>query len=418
MATTRRPASQAPTEPVASGTAPTLDEEVELPVVVDTTGAAWALPACRALAVAGQAGDVLVEAPALTGPEAEASALEARRIAAARGPGAHVVRLPGQVPSDQQGAAAEPRSLSGWAMAEELLGIDLAGDGTVDTLMPGSGMPGSGTTTLPYADPPATTGHAVEARVGAPAAAPDALLLHVRPPAGPGVRVISHAAPGDAVGSGVVLRVVAHGRDRATALSRLQHALADCAVVVEDAESNRCAILEAVASYRTGAHSRRDPEPDPLAVLVSAVRASDQERDTQRAAFHARAARGRPEPVAAAGVATTLTYHGQQYALRVFQTGPRRYSVDTGDAVVELSVERANDFEWSAMPRYSSPRSAAAAAISSRVARPSEAVVWLWKVPRRFSSSTRRGRSPCSAAASSPRFSRSSGGTGSRPSAR
>ena len=38
--------------------------------------------------------------------------------------------------------------------------------------------------------------------------------------------------------------------------------------------------------------------------------------------------------------------------------------------------------------------------------------MWLWKVPRRFSSSTRRGRSPSSAASISPRFSRSSGGIG------
>ncbi len=52
-----------------------------------------------------------------------------------------------------------------------------------------------------------------------------------------------------------------------------------------------------------------------MAVLVSAVRASDSQRETQRAAFHARAARGRPEPVDASGVSTSLNYDGQQYAL-------------------------------------------------------------------------------------------------------
>ena len=42
--------------------------------------------------------------------------------------------------------------------------------------------------------------------------------------------------------------------------------------------------------------------------------------------------------------------------------------------------------EWSVMARYSSPRSRAAAAICSAVWRPSEAVVWLCRSPRRSSS--------------------------------
>lgn len=332
MASTHRPSTADPTAPV------------EFPVLVDASGAAWVLPPFHALDVDGQARGALLEAPARTRPDAEEMGLDARRIATSRGPGAHHVRLPGDLAADAAEArdapedASEPWPPSGWAMAEELLGIDLAAGGAGD----GSAAPA----TLPSADPPHADGHVVEARVAAPAAAPDARLLHLRAPTGPGVRVVAPAIPGDVVGAGVVLRVLAHGRDRATALARLHHALSDCAVVVEGAESNRCALIAAVDEHRTGERSRRTGVPDPLAVLVSAVRASDQERETQRTAFHARAARGRPEPVLAAGVATTLVYHGQQYALRVFQTAPHTYSIDTGDAVVDVASERANAFEW------------------------------------------------------------------------
>ena len=150
------------------------------------------------------------------------------------------------------------------------------------------------------------------------------------------------------VGSGVVLRIVAHGRDRATALARLRHALSTCAVVVDELPPPTApTLLAAVAARSPTGHGSLDAsESDPLAVLVSAVRASDSQRETQRAAFHARAARGRPEPVDASGVSTSLNYDGQQYALTVFQTGPHTYRIDSGDAVAEVAIDRANDFEW------------------------------------------------------------------------
>ncbi len=195
-------------------------------------------------------------------------------------------------------------------------------------------------------EPPAASGHAVEARLFAADAPDGAPVLYLRPPQGPGIRVVERAAVGAAIGSGVALRIVAHGRDRATALTRLRHALEACAVVVAGSACNRTALLAAVAAEIDGTPATSRPQSDPVAVLVSAVRASDSQRETQRAAFHARAARGRPEPVDASGVSTTLTYDGQQYALRVFQTGPHTYRIDSGDAVAEVAIDRENDFEW------------------------------------------------------------------------
>ena len=271
----------------------------------------------------------LIESPALDAACADVAAQAAREVALTRGPGRHDIALsvtvdpaPAATPDDQSTGAP----LGGWALAEELLAVDLS--------------------QLGGGEPPAPSGHAIEARLFAADAPEGAPVLHLRPPQGPGVRVVERAEVGAAVGSGVVLRIVAHGHDRATALARLRHALTDCAVVVANCATNRPALLAAVAAEIADGAGRSRPESDPVAVLVSAVRASDSQRETQRAAFHARAARGRPEPVDASGVSTSLNYDGQQYALTVFQTGPHTYRIDSGDAVAEVGIDRSNDFEW------------------------------------------------------------------------
>ena len=302
--------------------------KVEVPVLVDTTGQAWAFPACREVTGAGLVPGSLIEGPALDAASAEVAAQAARADAATRGPGRHDVAL--AITQDPAPAAAldqeSPARLGGWALAEELLAADL--------------------TDLGDAQPPASSGHAIEAHLLAADAPEGAPMLHVRLPQGPGIRIVECAEVGAAVGSSVALRIVAHGRDRATALARMRHALSDCALVVANSASNRSELLAAVSAEMGDAPARVRPESDPLAVLVSAVRASDSQRETARAAFHARAERGRPEPVDASGVTTSLDYHGQQYALKVFQTGPHTYRVDSGDAVAEVAIDRANDYEW------------------------------------------------------------------------
>jgi acetyl-CoA/propionyl-CoA carboxylase biotin carboxyl carrier protein len=83
------------------------------------------------------------------------------------------------------------------------------------------------------------TGHAVEARVYAEDPARDFLptggtALLVREPAGPGVRVDSGLVEGVDTGSAydpMLAKVIAHGPDRATALARLDRALAGTAVL-------------------------------------------------------------------------------------------------------------------------------------------------------------------------------------------
>jgi acetyl-CoA carboxylase carboxyltransferase component/biotin carboxyl carrier protein len=296
---------------------------VEVPVLVRASGLAWAMPVCRAVTGAGLTPGALVEGPALDPDLAAAASAMALDSARNLGPGRQTIAVALAAGTATVDDDAEP--LDGWVLAEELLGVDLS--------------------ELGDAGAPAAAGHAVEARISAAEAPADAHLLYLRAPHGPGVRVVESMQVGAVVGSEVVLRIVAHGHDRTIALTRLRRALADCAVVVEGSPTNRPELLATVAAELHDA-SARPANSDPVALLVAAVRASDSERDTQRAAFHARAARGRPEPVDAAGVSTNLNYNGQQYRLRVFQTGPHTYRIDSGEAVAEIAITRSNDFEW------------------------------------------------------------------------
>ncbi|GAA1856580.1 acetyl/propionyl/methylcrotonyl-CoA carboxylase subunit alpha [Myceligenerans crystallogenes] len=143
---------------------------------------------------------------------------------------------------------------------------------------------------LPLAQDDVTlTGHAVEARLYAETPArgflPDTgTVLAYREPAGPGVRVDSGIAERSVVGGDydpMLAKIVAHGPDRATALARLDRALAGTVVLGVGTNLNWLRILVAdddVAAGRldTGLIERlpapEDPAPEP-ADLRAAARA-------------------------------------------------------------------------------------------------------------------------------------------------
>ncbi len=336
---------------------------VEVPVLADRLGGVWVLPGCRALTP----GRDLIESVVLDEQQRTAVASAAQSAAAAgRGTQASTWAL---------GAGAEPvathNELDGWALAAQLAGVDLGVDPSIgarmDRTRPAPAMPTgypSGDSTA--VDSTAAGCHALEGRLRAHGAAPGARLLHLRLPHGPGIAVVEASEVGSAVGSGVVLRIVAEGVDRTAAQARLRRALTECAVVIDGAPANRCALLgvltpttaaatsavetdvDTVGFDDTGAQAApaRPTVTDPVALLVAAVCASDTQRAIQRAAFHARAARGRPEPVTANGVRVTLENLGNRYGLVVHQSGPHTYRIDAGDQVAELVVRRENPYEW------------------------------------------------------------------------
>ena len=73
------------------------------------------------------------------------------------------------------------------------------------------------------------------------------------------------------------------------------------------------------------------PPPDPVALLSAAVEAYDADHAAGQAAFHAGAARGRPELPGEGGTRVQLRYRGVSYHLDVYRTGPGTYRVKHGD---------------------------------------------------------------------------------------
>jgi acetyl/propionyl-CoA carboxylase alpha subunit/acetyl-CoA carboxylase carboxyltransferase component len=219
--------------------------------------------------------------------------------------------------------------------------------------------------------PPPVRGHAVEARLCAEdpesgfRPAPGRIVL-LRPPAGPGIRVDGGIAEGDVVAAdfdSMIAKVVAWGRDREEAIARLRRALAQSVVVVEGGTTNRSFLLSLLGreEVRTGQFDNRWldritaagghlPAPDPVALLQAAVHAYDADQRATEVAFHAAAARGRPEMPEQAGHRVRLRYRGRAYQLGVHRTGPDSYQVDVdgpaGGRLVDLRVDRWSDHEF------------------------------------------------------------------------
>jgi acetyl/propionyl-CoA carboxylase alpha subunit/acetyl-CoA carboxylase carboxyltransferase component len=216
-------------------------------------------------------------------------------------------------------------------------------------------------------DPPAATGHAIEARLNAEdpdngfVAAPG----HVRwfrPPAGPGVRVDTGVTEGDEIAAefdSMIAKVLAWGRDRDEARARLARALEQTQVIVEGGRTNKAFLLALLrhpdvvtGHYDVGWLDAEDrlrellePRHADVALVSAAVEAYDAEHALARSSFYAEVARGRPGPPAEIGRRVEFRYRGQPYALRVYQVGPASYRLATGRGVVDVEVERLGDVE-------------------------------------------------------------------------
>ncbi len=214
--------------------------------------------------------------------------------------------------------------------------------------------------------PPPVVGHAIEARINAEdpeqgfAPAPGKVTMY-RPPQGTGIRVDAGIRQDDVVApefDSMIAKVIAWGSDRDEAIARLHRALAQSVLVVEGGTTNksfvlglleRPEVLEGTMDNRwldrmtaTGEHL---PRADRIALLVAAVEAFDTEHAVTRAAFHARAARGRPEMPDEVGHKVSLRYRGQAYALHTYLVGPGHYRITEAGAVADLYVARVNAYE-------------------------------------------------------------------------
>ena len=218
---------------------------------------------------------------------------------------------------------------------------------------------------LAPAAPPAH-GHAIEARLTAEdpehgfAPAPG-VIEHLVLPGGPGVRVDTGVAAGDAIPpqfDSMIAKVIAWGRDRDEARGRLARALRQTSVVIDGGTTNKAFLLDLLdrPQVRTGevdtgwldrlmAEGYRPPHRLDVALLAVAVEAQDEHAARQREQLFASAERGRPEVGHETWHQIDVRAGGEAYRLRVAQTRGNRYRVELDGVPVDVSAERIGRFE-------------------------------------------------------------------------
>ena len=205
--------------------------------------------------------------------------------------------------------------------------------------------------------PPAELGHAIEARLNAEdpdrdfAPAPGRIAL-LDLPAGPGIRVDTGVSEGDsipAVFDSMIAKIIAFGRDRGEALSRLRRAMRETTVLIEGGTTNKSFVLELLhqpevidGSADTGWIDRVRAEGrlvvqrhSGVALAAAAIEAYQDEKQAELQRLLSTAHGGRPQVQHVSGRPIDLTLRGAGYRLTVAETGPVRYRVGfvTGDDV-------------------------------------------------------------------------------------
>jgi acetyl/propionyl-CoA carboxylase alpha subunit/acetyl-CoA carboxylase carboxyltransferase component len=216
-------------------------------------------------------------------------------------------------------------------------------------------------------DCPQTTGHAIEVRLNAEdpdngfAPAPGAIeRFRILP--GPGVRIDSGVAEGDDIPSefdSMIAKIIAHGRNRKEALSRLQRTLRESVVVIKGGASNKPFLLELLSRLEvqsgefhngwldhlaaTGEHiSRRYAD---VALVHAAIETYDAKLAVEQKQFYASALRGRPQIRTEVGWTAELRYRGHSYLPKTYRLGPQIYRVELNGVRVDAQIDRLGPFE-------------------------------------------------------------------------
>ncbi len=214
---------------------------------------------------------------------------------------------------------------------------------------------------------PPTIGHAIEVRLNAEdpengfAPAPGA-IERFRILAGPGVRIDTGVAEGDAIPSdfdSMIAKIIAYGQNRKEALSRLQRALRESVVVIKGGTSNKAFLLELLnrpevqsGDFHNGWLDRLAATGDHLsrryadvALVQAAIESYDAQLAVEQAQFYASAVRGRPQVRSEVGRTAELRYRGHSYSPKIYRLGPQRYRVEANGARIDAQIDRLDRFE-------------------------------------------------------------------------
>lgn len=330
---------------------PSTSRRLEIPVLVDSRGRAWA-PGVIDATLRHQDRTVLAESPppGLPADKMRAALVTAAGFVGGRGAsGAVTVAFSFDSPGELRFLESVPGLPEGHALVEALTGLDLAA--LQVHLSRGGALDG---------EPPEPRGHALQICLSArdPEAgfAPSVGIVEVlRLPAGAGLRadplVDEGAVPPEDDPS--IVRVTAQGRTRNEALLRLQRGLARTAAMVRGGGTDKAFLAEVLdrTEIETGAASpswidklvasgehlpRRGGE---AALLEAAIFTYDEELSQARASFYASAARGRPEVPAEIGSPVELGYRGNAYSFRVARLESRRYRIEVDGRSLEVQTD-------------------------------------------------------------------------------
>jgi acetyl/propionyl-CoA carboxylase alpha subunit/acetyl-CoA carboxylase carboxyltransferase component len=217
---------------------------------------------------------------------------------------------------------------------------------------------------------PTEAGHAVEARLNAEdpdrdfAPSPGRIVL-LNLPSGPGIRVDTGVGQGDLIPAdfdSMIAKVIAHGRTRAEAFSRLRRALADTTVLIEGGTTNKSFLLDLLdqpeiidGSADTGwidrvrGEGRLRPERYAgVALVAAAIEAYEEQEQAERLHFLATAHGGRPQARHEVGRAIDLKLRGASHRVTVAQVGPTRFRVGFGaaqqDRQIDADLDKFDDY--------------------------------------------------------------------------
>ena len=217
-------------------------------------------------------------------------------------------------------------------------------------------------------EPPCTYGHSIEVRLNAEdpengfAPAPG-LIERFRLPSGPGVRVDTGVAVGDAVPAefdSMIAKIIVYGQSRKEALSRMQRALRESVVVIKGGASNKAFLLELLncpevlrATADIGWLDRRSAEGGHLsaryadvALVQAAIESYAADLKLERIQFYASAVRGRPHVRSEVGRTVQLLHRGHSYSLKVCCVGLHRYRVEVDGASIDVRMYSLGQFEY------------------------------------------------------------------------